>query len=57
MGVRLKSNSPFSSTYTDSLGFNLYGSRRLSVVSDCSNRWSQFRIRKYGSVAQSPAMK
>ena len=57
MGVQLKSNSPFSCAYANSLGFNLDGRRRLSVIYSCSSRQSQFCFGKSGSVTQSHAMK
>ena len=57
MGLRLKPNSSFSCAQANSFGFNIDGRRRLSVISACSRRRSQFYIGKSGSVAQSPAMK
>ena len=57
MGVQLKSNSPFSCAYANSLGFNLDECRRLIVISDCSRRRSQLCIGKSGSVTQIPARK
>ena len=57
MGVRVKSNFPFSYAWANSLGFNLDGHRRFIVISACSSRRSQFCIGKSGSIAQSPKMK
>ena len=57
IGVLLYSNLQLSWAYDDSLGLSLDERSKLSVISACSTRRSQFCTRKSGSVEQRPAMK
>ena len=56
MGLQLKSNILFNCTYTNIFGSSLEICTRLSVISTCSNRQSQFYMGKLISLDQSPAM-
>ena len=48
---------PFHCAYDESLGFILEGRIRLSEISACSRRRSQFCIGNYGPIDHTPAVK
>ena len=57
MGVWLKSNVPFNCVCAVFLCLNIEGRSRLSVISACSRRQSQFVIGNLVSVEHSPIIR